>query len=304
VQIDVRLDEVVLRALEHEPERRFQTAADFRTMVQTMADEAKGSAPAAMPIPHALARIEGVDYRSKREFLGVPLVHIASGIDLRTGKRRIARGWLAVGDTAIGGIAFGGVAMGGLAFGGITLGIVGYGGCALGLFAFGGLGIGLIGAFAGLAIGGLAAVGGLAIGYYAHGGGVIGEYVLGPMRKDPEAIRFFQPWANAALSNFGFWNSVVIALSIGISAGLPVWAKRKQAGQPGRSSPPRPPAGPAGKKSENWKLILHFAPALLLILAWWTSGLERGAVLILSIVIVATLVIRALRARKELPPSS
>ena len=37
VQIDVRLDEMVLRALEKEPERRYQTASEFRTIVQTMA---------------------------------------------------------------------------------------------------------------------------------------------------------------------------------------------------------------------------------------------------------------------------
>ena len=37
VQIDVRLDEIVLRALEHEPELRFQTAAEFRRQVTTVA---------------------------------------------------------------------------------------------------------------------------------------------------------------------------------------------------------------------------------------------------------------------------
>lgn len=36
VRIDVRLDEMVLRALEKEPERRYQTAEEFRTMVQTI----------------------------------------------------------------------------------------------------------------------------------------------------------------------------------------------------------------------------------------------------------------------------
>ncbi|QJE94955.1 serine/threonine-protein kinase [Luteolibacter luteus] len=302
VQIDVRLDEVVLRALEQEPERRFQTAADFRTFVQSVAHSPAPATPASSPAFNAWQRLEGVDYRSKREFMGLPLVHIASGMDLQTGKRRIARGWLAVGDTAIGGIAFGGVAVGGLAFGGLTLGIVGYGGCALGVIAFGGLGIGLLGAFAGLAIGGIAAVGGMAIGYYAHGGGVVGEYVLGPMRKDPEAIRFFQPWANAALSSFGFWNSIIIAFSIAISAGLPVWARLKKSKQPGQPAPPRSPLVPAEKKSETWKLILHFAPALLLILAWWTSGLEEGAILILSSVLVAVLVLRALHKKKSSPP--
>ena len=36
VQIDVRLDEIVLRALEQRPELRFQTAADLRTQVETV----------------------------------------------------------------------------------------------------------------------------------------------------------------------------------------------------------------------------------------------------------------------------
>jgi predicted Ser/Thr protein kinase len=37
VQMDVKIDEIVLRALEKEPERRYQTADEFRTMVETMA---------------------------------------------------------------------------------------------------------------------------------------------------------------------------------------------------------------------------------------------------------------------------
>jgi len=37
VQIDVRLDEVVLRALEREPERRYQQASIFKTQVETIA---------------------------------------------------------------------------------------------------------------------------------------------------------------------------------------------------------------------------------------------------------------------------
>jgi tRNA A-37 threonylcarbamoyl transferase component Bud32/capsular polysaccharide biosynthesis protein len=36
VEIDVRLDEIVLRALEKEPARRYQTAGEFRTVVETI----------------------------------------------------------------------------------------------------------------------------------------------------------------------------------------------------------------------------------------------------------------------------
>jgi len=38
VQIDVRLDEIVLRALEKDPERRYQTAEQFKTMVATVGE--------------------------------------------------------------------------------------------------------------------------------------------------------------------------------------------------------------------------------------------------------------------------
>jgi uncharacterized protein (TIGR03435 family) len=45
VQIDVRLDEVVLRALEKTPERRWQTAADLRTQVETISKTSHSGIP-------------------------------------------------------------------------------------------------------------------------------------------------------------------------------------------------------------------------------------------------------------------
>jgi len=45
VQIDVRLDEVVLRALERTPELRWQTAAELRTRVETIASAAGAGSP-------------------------------------------------------------------------------------------------------------------------------------------------------------------------------------------------------------------------------------------------------------------
>jgi hypothetical protein len=48
VQLDVRLDEVVLRALENDPERRYQHASEVKSKVQTIA-EAPPKATAPMP---------------------------------------------------------------------------------------------------------------------------------------------------------------------------------------------------------------------------------------------------------------
>jgi hypothetical protein len=55
LQIDVRLDEIVLRALEKAPEMRFQTAADLRTQVETVVTHATASAK-ANPAFHAPPR--------------------------------------------------------------------------------------------------------------------------------------------------------------------------------------------------------------------------------------------------------
>src|SRR5688572_11918387 len=49
VQIDVRLDEIVLRALEQLPELRYQTAAELRTQVETVVSTPAGSPRAGAP---------------------------------------------------------------------------------------------------------------------------------------------------------------------------------------------------------------------------------------------------------------
>lgn len=55
VEIDVRLDEIVLRALEQQPELRFQTAAEFRTRVTSIAsgDAAKPGSASLEVIPQS-----------------------------------------------------------------------------------------------------------------------------------------------------------------------------------------------------------------------------------------------------------
>jgi hypothetical protein len=47
VRIDVRLDDIVLRALEQKPELRYQQAAEFKTHVETVSAEIEGASPPA-----------------------------------------------------------------------------------------------------------------------------------------------------------------------------------------------------------------------------------------------------------------
>jgi tRNA A-37 threonylcarbamoyl transferase component Bud32 len=52
VQIDVRLDEIVMRALERSPGLRWQTAAELRTRVQTLVSPVAGAESASATAPH------------------------------------------------------------------------------------------------------------------------------------------------------------------------------------------------------------------------------------------------------------
>ena len=53
VQIDVRLDEIVLRALEAEPEQRYQHASDVKTAIESMSILEQVPQPPAASGPHA-----------------------------------------------------------------------------------------------------------------------------------------------------------------------------------------------------------------------------------------------------------
>jgi hypothetical protein len=137
------------------------------------------------------------EYRSKRTLWGLPLVHIASGFDLKTGKMRTAKGVLALGGFgAQGVVAIGGVfALGAFALSGVlSVGLLGLAGSiSLGLVAAlaGGAAIGSLAMAGGFAVG-VVAIGAISYGYYALGPVAGGHYVCSPMRVDPEALRFFR----------------------------------------------------------------------------------------------------------------
>jgi predicted Ser/Thr protein kinase len=223
VHIDVRLDQVVLRALENKPELRYQQVSEVRTLVETIAGT---PANPRQPVIPGYRINAGIDYRSKATLFGLPWLHVASGLDPQTGCERVARGIIAIGGRAEGVIAFGGLAMGGFAFGGVAIGVFAFGGCALGAISFGGAAIALLVAFGGGAVAPIA-LGGAAIGYLAFGGGAVGVHVWDAVTRDPLAMRFFQNWAEQLMSNVRWFAAIFIALIVGICAGVPLWIQRR-----------------------------------------------------------------------------
>lgn len=133
----------------------------------------------------------GWEYKSKLTVFGLPLIHIASGVDPKTRRPRVARGIFAAGNIAVGVVAVGGVALGGLTLGGASLGLVCFGGLAIGGAAFGGL-----------ALGGYLALGGLAISLgYAAGGLALAPCALSGAGGDPAC---FEPLLER-VREFGVW---------------------------------------------------------------------------------------------------
>ncbi len=122
------------------------------------------------------------EYKSPIELFGLPLIHIASGMNPETGAPRVAKGILAIGNIAIGVFALGGLALGGITFGGLSIGLCALGGLALGGATLGGLSIGMIFALGGLAISPAYAIGGLAF----------APHFIGGNGADPEFIRLLE----------------------------------------------------------------------------------------------------------------
>ena len=170
--VNGNMDEVVFRALAKDRAMRQQSAGEFKTQIEGIA-----SMPPQMRRSLAM-RFSSFEYKSKRTLLGRPLLHITSGIDPTTGRKRTARGFFAFGDRAVGVVAFGGYARGLFACGGMAVGVFALGGMSIGLISWGGFALALLLAYGGLSVGFLSA-GGLALGWEAAGGLAAGVHAYG-----------------------------------------------------------------------------------------------------------------------------
>jgi hypothetical protein len=90
----------------------------------------------------SFTRRDHFEYISDEEINGLPLIHINLGTHLETGRPRVAKGILAIGNIALGIVSIGGAAVGIVALGGLGLGIVSLAGFAIGVVALGGVALG------------------------------------------------------------------------------------------------------------------------------------------------------------------
>jgi hypothetical protein len=132
------------------------------------------------------------EFTSHTKILGLPLVHYTWGRNPETGRRKCAKGIIAVGRFACGVIAIGNVCFGLVAVGQLAIGIIlGLGQLATGVWAVGQIAVGLV---FGL---GQFATGYVAIGQFAFGKYVLaqigsGKFIWSMKRVDLQAIEFFR----------------------------------------------------------------------------------------------------------------
>lgn len=229
------MDEVVFRALAKERERRQQSAGEFKTQIEGVA-----------ALPPQLRRslpwqFNSFEYKSKRTLFGMPLVHVTSGIDPATGRKRVARGFFAFGDKAVGVVAFGGYARGVFACGGLAVGVVAVGGIAAGLVSWGALALALVFSLGAISIGPLAsgglalgwqAVGAVALGWHANGVWVIAKQGLGAHVHASLVYPAFTalPAALRWMSSASWWTSLGSFLWLPLMLPLhvvPWWARQQ-----------------------------------------------------------------------------
>jgi hypothetical protein len=130
------------------------------------------------------------EYTSHGRLFGLPVVHYTSGVCPETGRRRIARGVIAVGRVAVGFVAIGQAAFGVAAIGQAALGLLlGLGQLAVGAAALGQLSLGGV-AVGQVAVGGVV-VGQLAVGVYALAQQAVAQHGWDMRHCDPAVRELF-----------------------------------------------------------------------------------------------------------------
>jgi predicted Ser/Thr protein kinase len=233
--VNGNMDEVVFRALAKDRAMRQQSAGEFKTQIEGIA-----SMPPQMR-RSVLWQFQSFEYKSKRTLFGMPLLHVAHGIDPATDRKRTARGFFAFGDKAIGVVAFGGQACGIIACGGVAVGVVAIGGIAAGLVCWGALALALVFSLGAISIGTLAsgglavgwqAVGGVALGWYANGVQVIAKHGLGAHVHASHVYQAFAelPAALRWMSSASWWTSLgsFLWLPLMLPMHIVPWLARRQ----------------------------------------------------------------------------
>jgi predicted Ser/Thr protein kinase len=209
VEVDVRLDEVVLRTLEKAPSLRYQQASELGTAVESLSDpdwtptrrgsrqdashsrggdearaEGRQDGEAMTPLAAWLFEMAGLDVEAQR---AKAARHRKAKAERRRGRRRnryeyrskrTLWGWpllhvVTSGNDSRMALARGIIAVGDVAIGGVAIGVFAFGGLTAGVSS-----IGLI-SFSGISLGLLLAFGGLAAGGVATGGLAVGLVATG-----------------------------------------------------------------------------------------------------------------------------
>jgi hypothetical protein len=235
--VDARLDEIVMHTLEREPSRRYQQVTEVKTDIE-------GIAGLIEKLPPALRMHFGFDYRSAATLFGLPLLHVAMGVDPATGRQRVAKGIVAIGGRAKGVFAFGGFAQGLIAFGGVAMGGLAMGGVSLGIISMGGLALALFFAYGGVAVAPWA-LGGICAGYIAVGGLPFGTHVAGSRGGDAIGADFFRAWNNRVMVwFFMFFSLAFVGQTLGILMARRAIAAGPPAGSGRGAADAAPPAVP------------------------------------------------------------
>lgn len=132
------------------------------------------------------------EFTSHAKIGSLPLVHYTFGRCPETGRRKVAKGVIAVGRIAYGIIAIGQLAIGLVPIGQAAFGLLlGIGQISTGWFAFGQAAIGFYLGIGQFAVGHIA-IGQFAIGTYALGQWAVGKYVWSVSQADEAAKEMFR----------------------------------------------------------------------------------------------------------------